>query len=699
MHCPNCKEVQLRPILTRQGVEVDTCDTCKGNWLDKGELFHFTKNLKAVSGKLDAALKKPAPSQRLSPRSGQPMEEITYGGGHRLDYCPASGGLWFDAGELKAMLGEDKHLKLDVDGKAAAAGAFQSGEGARPGVLPGLLPLPNLVLRSMATLTGLYALLGVLLIAMVEFAGVDPGAAVLAGLGIIFMQFLISPIILDLSLRWLYRLKWVKPEDLPPHLRLFVDKVCKEKEIRFPRFGIIDDGAPQAFTYGHHPNNARVVLSRGVLELLDGNEAESVVAHELGHAVHWDMLLMTIAQMVPLMLYYIYRSLVRAASGRNKNSGGVFVIAIGAYVLYLVSEYVVLWFSRTREYYADRFAGEVTGNPSLLASALAKIAYGLAGQEKASQGDQEEQEESETKAGRRTANLEAIGALGIFDAAAAKAMAIAGYSQSAATSGKLNKENLLGAMRWDFWNPWAKWFEFNSTHPLVANRFRYLSNQAMHMGREPFVVFNEARPESYWDEFLVDLAVHLLPLLVLVVVPAWFLLIWGSAVDGNLALSVTVIAFGSALYGKVLFTYKGGFYPQMNVAALLKRVKVSAIRSVPCTLRGTVIGKGIPGYIFSEDFVMKDGSGIIFLDYRQPLAIWEFFFGLLKASEYQGQEVVVEGWYRRAPVPYVEIRTIECAGKVRKSWVLFFKKITAFVIIAVGVFLAAGGYDIISQIL
>jgi hypothetical protein len=61
-----------------------------------------------------------------------------------------------------------------------------------------------------------------------------------------------------------------------------------------PSFGIIDDGGPQAFTYGRAPNDARVVISRGVLELLDPAEVEAVVAHEPGHARSWDMVLMTI---------------------------------------------------------------------------------------------------------------------------------------------------------------------------------------------------------------------------------------------------------------------------------------------------------------------------------------------------------------------------------------------------------------------
>ncbi len=74
---------------------------------------------------------------------------------------------------------------------------------------------------------------------------------------------------MDLSLRWLLHCRWVEPGELPAHLRAFVERVAAKHRIRFPRFGIIEDGAPNAFTYGHHPSNARIVVTRGILELLD----------------------------------------------------------------------------------------------------------------------------------------------------------------------------------------------------------------------------------------------------------------------------------------------------------------------------------------------------------------------------------------------------------------------------------------------
>ena len=682
---------------------IDHCDRCRGVWFDRGELFHVAKDPKRLAERLEAAQQSPTPSDKASPATGEPLVEMAYPSGITIHSCPGSGGLWLEAEQLSELLAHDQTIRFTVDGTATGPiteerpqdrAILTRSAREQPSAAPVLRPLPNLYLRSSVTLAALYALLGVALIAAVEFAGLNLEMAVGIGIIVVVLQFLAGPFLLDMTLRWLYRMRWVGPKELPEHLRLFVERACEATGIGFPRFGIIDDGAPQAFTYGHTPRNARIVISRGILELLAPEEAEAVVAHELGHAVHWDMLLMTIAQLVPMVLYYLYRMTIRAArsSRRGKSSSGAILIAVGTYILYLVSQYLVLWFSRSREYHADRFAGALTGNPSLLASALVKIAYGLAAR------DEKEGTEDEPAASPiRGATLGTVGLLGIFDAGTAQALAISSY---AGAERAVDERNLKGAMKWDIWNPWAKWYELNSTHPLVANRLRYLSEQAAQMGQAPYVVFDERRPESYWDEFIVDLIIHLLPLAAIILVLLSFGVV---AVDiaprgGDLARPVTVGLLGLALLVRFRFAYRGDFFPEMSVAALLKKVKVSSVRPVPCTVRGTVIGRGVPGYITSEDFVLRDDTGIIFLDYRQPLAIWELLFGLLKAEEYQGRKIAAEGWYRRAPVPYVQLKSMSCDGKTRKCWVPIMNQFTALVLIAVGIVWALAQTKILAGI-
>jgi Zn-dependent protease with chaperone function/Zn-finger nucleic acid-binding protein len=676
---------------TKQGREIDYCDQCKGIWLDRGELYHFVRNRKQVAKNLKDAVRQHVPSQKHSPRSENLMVEMVYPGGIRIHFCQRSGGLWFDAGELATLLDREGNIRKNSGGSVSGATKPAANQeivtkpdtpGLDGSVRTALLPLPNLFLRSTTVLIGLYALLALALITAVEFTDLTPGLAVGLGIIIISIQFLLGPWIMDLSLKLLYKMRWVSANDLPGHLSEFVSRVCNDQRMNFPRFGIIDDGAPQAFTYGHTPNNARVIISRGILNLLNPQEVEAVVAHELGHAKHWDMFLMTIAQLVPFVTYYIYRTLITSKSSSSRGKGGragIFV-ALGAYIIYIVSAYVVLWFSRTREYHADRFAGEVTGNPSLLANALVKIAYGLAGFEN---------KKSAAEPAKRNFNLEAIGALGIFDHRRATTFAITGYSKNIAETQSVGKNKVKQAMRWDLWNPWAKWYELNSTHPLVAHRLRYLSDHSISLGQKPYIVMDELKPESYWDEFFFDLFINLLPALAVAIIPIYYfsVLLLSSApasVSPTLGIAFAIVLLGLAVIIRLRFRYASGFFPDMSVAALLKHVKVSAVRPVPCTVRGTVIGRGIPGYLFSEDFVLKDDTGIIFLDYRQPSAVWEFFFGLFSAIHYQGLEVVVEGWYRRSPVPFIEIKCIKWKDKITKSWVRVFYHLLGVVLVLIG---------------
>lgn len=527
----------------------------------------------------------------------------------------------------------------------------------------GLMALPNLYLRSAATLTVLYGMLSLVLIAIVQFGYLRAGVAVAIGCGIIVLQFVLGPWIMDLMLRFLYKMRWVQPDELPEHLRSFVGRVCEEERMRFPSFGIIDDGAPQAFTYGHHPSNARIVISRGLMEMLQPGELDAVVAHEIGHARNWDMALMTVANLVPLLLFYLYDLALRVRDSDDKAKAPGWAVAIGAYVLYVISEYIVLWFSRTREYYADRFAGMATGDPNALARALVKIAYGLAAQE--SQVAVEAGKDKD-KAAKKSTNVQAgagaWGALNIFDrkSAVTLVMSSAGTDASGEVAQGLDVERVKGAMQWDLWNPWATWFELNSTHPLTAKRLQALGDHAAALDQKPLVVFDRQKPESYWDDFLVDVVVMMLPVLGILAGLGVFVGM-GVAVGQWqlhwLLLPLVLVGLGSLI--KTLCSYRGKVYPHLTVASLLSHVKVSPVRPVPTTLTGTIIGKGVPGLVFSEDFVIRDKTGILFLDYKQPLAIWNFFFGLLRAERYQGKEVRVTGWFRRAPVPYLEIYKME----------------------------------------
>jgi heat shock protein HtpX len=494
----------------------------------------------------------------------------------------------------------------------------------------------NLFMRSALVLILLFALLFALGVAVLTYLDAPLWIALIFAVGVILLQYLLGPWILEL----IYKIEWRDPESVDPALANFILGACAVKGIPTPRFGLIHDGNPNAFTFGHYPGDARLVITTGLRDMLSSEERQAVVAHELGHIAHWDFVVMTVAAVIPLVLYVLFQVTLRG-NRRRRDKGGGYIALVGliSFVAYIVSHYIVLLLSRTREYYADRFAGEVTDNPDALSTALVKVAYGLAAAPK------DKKKKDDTR-------MVAAQAFGIFDPKVAQSLALAG-----AGSGSASSESMEEAMKWDLWNPWAILFELRSTHPLPAKRMRALERQTEAQGKVPSFSFRAAKPESYWDEFLVDVVVNYLPLLGLLV---GILLAIVSIFVGFYmgAVGIVLLLLCGAWWLKRRFSYRHEFDEKRTVRSLVGEVKVSAVRSIPSTIEGKIIGRGIPGLFYSEDLVLQDESGFIVLDYRQPLRLLEFFFGWVKAESLIGQEGKATGWYRRSPKPYFEMRKL-----------------------------------------
>ena len=503
----------------------------------------------------------------------------------------------------------------------------------------------NLFGISMITITCLYGLLaGVVIFITLVFGG-NILYAILGSLIVLLLQFLISPWLTDLSMKWFYKAKF--DGEIPDYLQSFIEEECKNHNVKYPKIGIIDDGAPNAFTYGRTKKDARIVITRGIFELLNEDEVKAVVAHELGHIVHMDMLVMTAVQIVPLVLYAIYEIFANSNNSDNSDSGNAQIVGVIAYVLYIICQYIILWLSRTREYYADSFACEETKKPNSLAEALVKIGFGLS-----------------TNAPKGKHNVSKNNALGIFDVKAGKALSVSSMDNN----GGVSKDRIKNAMKWELWNPWAKWFEINSTHPLISKRINAISTVSKDYGQEPYITFDLVKTESYVDDFLIEVTIFLLPKFFLLGGFIVTMVAIGSE-DKSLIPIIGVLVLCTVITSFIKFrrAHKTG-YENRDVASLLGEVKVSNVTSIPCILKGTIIGRGNPGCIFSEDFVIKDPTGIVFLDYNQPLTIINKIFALFKSSQYFDKEVTVKGWYRRSPVPYVEIYQYEVDGKVKKIY-------------------------------
>jgi heat shock protein HtpX len=518
----------------------------------------------------------------------------------------------------------------------------------------------NLLGISVLTLGTLYVFLAAIIILIAIICKIPITYGITISIIIIILQFLISPFLTDLSMKWFYKAKFNC--ELPDYLQQFIKEVCEKNNMKYPKIGYIDDGAPNAFTYGHTKNDARIVITRGVLELLNEEEVKSVVGHELGHATHYDMLFMTVAQLVPLIMYEIY-IIFRNDNDSKDNKYGA-LISIIAYILYVISNYIVLALSRNREYYADCFSLETTKNPNALASALVKIGYGLT-------SNNSNSNHSASKSN----------SLGIFDSKTSKSLIVTSYD-----NGVISKDHIKQAMKWEQWNIWAKWYELNSTHPLISKRLLAISSRSREFNQEPFIEFDLKKEESYVDDFLVELLINFLPSFIFIVGIIACLFIFSLSNTKYSCISITVTLLVTILFSFIKFKrrYRSTEFKETNVRDLLGQVKVSHITSIPCTLEGTIIGRGNPGCIFNEDFVIKDSTGIIFLDYNQPINVINKIFALFKSPEYFNKQVKVQGWYRRSPVPYVELKTIEIDGKIKKVYT--YK--TTIIIYIIGVILS-----------
>ena len=529
----------------------------------------------------------------------------------------------------------------------------------------------NLLGISLITMTCLYGLLAAIIILIFILTGLPVINGIIISIIILIIQFLISPFLTDLSMKWFYKARF--ENDIPEYLKNFINQICDKYNMKYPKIGLIDDGAPNAFTYGRTKNDARIVLTRGIFNLLNEQEVMAVVGHELGHAKHYDMAFMTVAQLVPLVLYGIYETFTRSnskSSSNNNSSGYLEMIGLIAYILYVLSEYIVLWLSRTREYYADSFSVEETRNPNALTTSLIKIGYGL------SINNEPEQEDEKKKKKHTISNSKVIG---IFDSKTSKALVSTSYN-----NGLISADNIKNAMKWETWNIWAKLYELKSTHPLISKRLKAISARCNEYGQTPFVTFDLTKTESYVDDFAIEVVINYLPIVTLLLTLI-IATISGIYTDYGLK----IVGIGGIItmilsFIKLGRRYKNNIeYKETTVSNLLGEVKVSGVTSIPCTLEGTIIGRGNPGCIFNEDFVIKDNTGIMFLDYNQPLKTVNKIFAIFKSKEYFDKIIKVKGWYRRSPVPYIEIKEMEIDGKIKKCYTYTWAKISRIILLII----------------
>ena len=194
---------------------------------------------------------------------------------------------------------------------------------------------------------------------------------VVLAVGIGFVQYFFS----DKLVLWSTKAR-ILEDDEYPELHRTIEKLCKEADLPLPRIAIMQSPVPNAFATGRSPRHAVVACTDSIMRLLNKDELEAVLAHELAHVKNRDILTMTMASFIAMIASMIMQSFFFSAlfGGRNREGGGGYIIIwIVSIIVYAVSTLLILALSRYREFSADRGSAYITKNPRALMSALSKI--------------------------------------------------------------------------------------------------------------------------------------------------------------------------------------------------------------------------------------------------------------------------------------------------------------------------------------
>jgi heat shock protein HtpX len=164
-----------------------------------------------------------------------------------------------------------------------------------------------------------------------------------------------------------------------PDLYTMTEQLAARAGLPMPRLYIIHEDQPNAFATGRNPENAAVAVNTGLLNLMSREEVAGVIAHELAHIKNRDTLIMTITATVAGAISMIANfGLFFSGSRENNNQGPGIIASLALMILAPLAAMVVqMMISRTREYAADRLAGEIVGNPLWLASGLQRLEQGV----------------------------------------------------------------------------------------------------------------------------------------------------------------------------------------------------------------------------------------------------------------------------------------------------------------------------------
>jgi heat shock protein HtpX len=234
----------------------------------------------------------------------------------------------------------------------------------------------GLTLRMVLSFT-ILALLYIVFLSALAYVGVDFISITIVASVMILLQWFFS----DKIVLWSSGAKIVT-RDQYPRLHDVIERIIARNNLPKPKIAVINTRMPNAFATGKGKRSSVVAVTTGLLDLLDTEELEGVIAHELTHIRNRDVLVLTLASLFSTVAWYLMQFGFYSGGmgygygygGRDRNNaGGLAIVVIVAMLTWIISFLVIRAISRYREFAADRGSAQMTGKPVKLANALMKI--------------------------------------------------------------------------------------------------------------------------------------------------------------------------------------------------------------------------------------------------------------------------------------------------------------------------------------
>lgn len=503
----------------------------------------------------------------------------------------------------------------------------------------------------------------------------------------LILLFVLSPWLIDGLLKLRYGLETLPLTELlklSPEAHKSVRKFSKKKNLSNITLKVIPLTVPLAMSYGCWPRFARITVTRGLLDSLDEDEIATIYARELGHIERWDFLVMSFATVllqIPYSLYWL--SAYGADRGARLLQGGfperlpqpavkvlsyiilglrpvAAVISSLAYGLFWMMRWLVLWVSRRRVYYSDRFACDLTTNPNGLTRALLKISLGIAA--------------SIREKGKTTAFLEGFDLL----------LPVGVYQGMSIGSAGLYSD-FESILHWDLANPYRQWLTVNNTHPLMGDRLKILGFYAKFWKLETELDWEQSQakgrdnPPSFDRQKLLMLGAPFfgIPLGLLVAVAFWllggifYLLNWWQVdwLFGDFWLLAGCLPLGYSLGTLIRINC---FFPDIrprkilddpSLPELLSSLEAVPSDSQPVRLQGKLLGrKGASGWL-GQDLIIETSTGLVKLHHLSKFGpLGNLWPQSTRPCDLVGKSVTATGWWRRGATPWLDLDNLRSEG-------------------------------------